>query len=245
MLWIESYRKLPASIRKGIDTVATPLFPAGSRLRKFLELASLPLERRYRGVSLLPGSSINGLFADGFPNAHLDPLEEVWERTLDGNRGWGVLNRLLYADTKTWLVDDILVKADKMTMANSLELRTPFLDYRIVEMAASMPENMKINGNEQKHILKKVVANKVPREIIRRKKMGFPTPIAIMFRHDLNGYMKEILLDRRTLCRGYFSRRGIEKAIAEHERGIDRSQLLWRLLVLEEWHRVFVDRQGN
>jgi asparagine synthase (glutamine-hydrolysing) len=75
--------------------------------------------------------------------------------------------------------------------------------------------------------------------------MGFPTPIAIMFRHDLNGYMKEILLDRRTLCRGYFSRRGIEKAIAEHERGIDRSQLLWRLLVLEEWHRVFVDRQGN
>jgi asparagine synthase (glutamine-hydrolysing) len=242
MSWIESYRNLPAAIRKGIETGTGIVSSAGARWRKFVELASLPLEKRYRGVSLLPRSSFNGLFADVCQNWHLDPLAEEWERIFNGSRQWGNLNRLLHADTKTWLVDDILIKADKMTMANSLELRVPFLDYRIVELAASMPETMKIKGSVKKYILKNLVTDKVPQEIIRREKMGFPTPIEVMFRDHLNGYLKEILLDRRTLGRGYFSRQGIEKAIADHERGIDRSQLLWRLLVLEEWFRVFTDR---
>jgi asparagine synthase (glutamine-hydrolysing) len=97
----------------------------------------------------------------------------------------------------------------------------------------------------KKYVLKRTVRGRVPDEIVHREKMGFPTPIALMFRGQLNGYMKEMLLDGRTLGRGFFSRKGIETAIWEHERGNDRSQLLWRLLVLEEWFRVFVDHNSS
>jgi asparagine synthase (glutamine-hydrolysing) len=245
MLWMERYRTLPGFLRKGINAVGRRITPRGSRSRKYFELAALPLERRYRGVSFLPGSALDGVCVDLRLEGFQDPSEEMWEKVFAETAGWGDLNRLLHADTKTWLVDDILVKADKMTMANSLELRVPFLDYRIVELAAAMPVQMKVRGNVKKYVLKRTVRGRVPDEIVHREKMGFPTPIALMFRGQLNGYMKEMLLDGRTLGRGFFSRKGIETAISEHERGNDRSQLLWRLLVLEEWFRVFVDHNSS
>jgi len=245
MLWMEKYRVLPGFLRKGIDAIGGRIFPRGSRGRKFFELAALPLERRYRGVSFLPGSDLDVVCLGPRLKGLQDPSEEMWARVFAETAGCAGLNRLLYADIKTWLVDDILIKADKMTMANSLELRVPFLDYRIVELAASMPPQMKVRGNSNKFVLKKTVRGKVPDEIVHRQKMGFPTPIALMFRGQLNSYLKEILLDGHTLGRGFFPRKGIETAILEHERGNDRSQLLWRLLVLEEWFRVFVDHNSS
>lgn len=241
MLWIEAYRRLPLAIRKGIGKFAAQAAPTGSRGRKYLDLASLPLESRYRGVSLLPDSSIEGVCPDFISSGRFDPADQEWRRVYRRSEGWTDLSRMLHADMNSWLINDILLKADKMTMANSLELRVPFLDYRVVEAAAAMPDRLKIWGKGKKRILKRLMRGRVPGEILRRKKMGFPTPIAVMFRSQLNGYVKELLLDHRTLARGYFSRAGIEKAISEHENGTDHSQLLWRLIVLEEWFRVFSD----
>lgn len=241
MMWMESHRSLPGPVRNAIEAIAGNIVPAGGRGRKYLDLVKLPLESRYRGVGLLTDSAIEGLIPAVTRNGRSDPSEKVWQQVYNESKQWTTLSRMLHADMNTWLVDDILLKADKMTMANSLELRVPFLDYRVVEAAASMPDKMKIRGNQKKYILKSIVGGKVPREIVHRKKMGFPTPIELMFRSHLNRYLKDILLDHRTLARGYFSRAGIERAISDHERGIDRSQLLWRLLVLEEWFRIFVD----
>ena len=241
MIWTEIYRRIPEPLRKAIPGIVHLGIPSSGRVRKYVDLAALSLEKRYRGVNMLPSMDVNRLLDLDRWAEFEDPEEEVLNKESSASRGWPALNRLLHLDTKTWLPDDILIKADKMTMANSLELRVPFLDYRLVEKAASMPCSMKIRGNEKKRVLKRIVQGRVPDEIIRRKKLGFPTPVATMFRGPLNSFLKDVLLDRKTQQRGYFNYREVEKIIGAHEKGIDFSQLLWRLLVLEEWHRVFVD----
>ena len=240
MLWIETLRNAVGPFLRGRGRIAKFLGHRGERIRKYMNLAALPMEERYRGVNLLSQIELEGVCQNAVEGRMGSP-EEYWHQTFSSGRGWAPLNRLLYADTKTWLVDDILIKADKMTMANSLELRVPFLDYRVVELAASMNPSLKLRHGEKKYILKRIMRKKVPEKILRRPKMGFPTPIALLFRGPLNGYLREILLDSRTQSRGYFDRRGVEGAINLHEQGVDRSQLIWRMLVLEEWHRVFVD----
>jgi asparagine synthase (glutamine-hydrolysing) len=151
---------------------------------------------------------------------------------------------MLYVDLKAWLVDDLLIKADKMTMANSVELRVPFLDFRVVEFAASIPSHMKMRRGDVKWILKKALASQLPREILRRPKVGFPTPLAAMFRRDLRGYVSDVLLSTTARQRGYFNPRVIERLIAEHASGArDHHKVLWQLIVLEEWHRAFIDER--
>jgi asparagine synthase (glutamine-hydrolysing) len=129
-----------------------------------------------------------------------------------------------------------------MTMANSVELRVPFLDYRVVEFAAAVPSEMKLHGADVKWILKRAMANRLPRAILRRTKRGFPTPLAIMFRQNLVDYLKDLLLSGRAAERGYFTPQRVEALIDEHVTGrVDHHKVLWQLVVLEEWHRCFVD----
>jgi len=241
MGWIESYRKLPDSIRKVFDPVFGMM--ASPKLRKYLHLARKPLEQRYCGVSLNGNGYRESLFAQDFYLQCTDGTGSefaamCWKTTA----GHDPLTRMLYNDLNTWLVDDLLIKADKMTMANSVELRVPFLDYRVVEQAATIPSSLKIRGNTSKWILKKAMHNRIPDEIIKRKKVGFPTPLAAMFRCDLSDYLRETLLSSRTLGRGYFDQRSLEQLIEEHfELKSDHHKILWQLIVLEEWHRAFID----
>ena len=111
-------------------------------------------------------------------------LEPV-RRLQDLVRGQKTLDAMLYIDTKTWLPDDLLIKADKMTMANSIELRVPLLDHRVLEFAASLPSRLKLNGHNTKYILKKALSKRIPREISNRKKAGFPVPYGSWLRKDL------------------------------------------------------------
>ena len=120
---------------------------------------------------------------------------------------------MLYVDTKTWLPDDLLVKADKITMANSVELRVPLLDHVILEYAASLPSALKVHGTETKYLLKKTFENIVPQEILDRKKTGFPVPYERWLNNEMRDYVSEMLLDESTLRRGYFKREAIEKMI--------------------------------
>jgi asparagine synthase (glutamine-hydrolysing) len=150
---------------------------------------------------------------------------------------------MLYVDIKSWLVDDLLIKADKMTMANSVELRVPFLDYRVVEYAATIPSHMKIRHGEGKWILKEAMRNRLPNEILQRKKMGFPTPINLLFQQELASYIYDLLLSERAINRAYFKPTAIEALIREHvSKKADHHVVLWKLVVLEEWHRQFVDK---
>jgi asparagine synthase (glutamine-hydrolysing) len=213
------------------------------KLDKYLHLSTQPLEQRYLGVHLYDARLRDAVYTADFRQrlGKTDPrdsLGAVYRKTA----GWDALSRMLYLDTKTWLPNDILIKADRMSMATSIELREPFLDYRLVEFAATIPSRFKIRNGRTKHILKHALRGVLPREILHRPKMGFPTPLAWMFRGDLYTYVRDVLLDSRTRSRGYFDSRVVGQFVDEHLAGkADHHSALWRLLILEEWHRQFAD----
>ncbi len=214
----------------------------GGRLRHWARLAGLPLARRYRGVSrgFLPETKAELL---GCPSiAGRDPgAEAVFGEHFRAAAGRPPLEQMLYADTKTWLADDLLVKADKMTMANSQELRVPFLDHRMVELAASLPSELKVAGGTGKLLLREAMRGVVPRAILERPKKGFPVPTVPLLRR-LGGFSREVLLDRGSACRTWFDAVVVERLLDEHRRGVARwDQEIWCLLSFELWHGVFLD----
>jgi asparagine synthase (glutamine-hydrolysing) len=157
-----------------------------------------------------------------------------------------VVNRMLYVDTKTWLAEDLLLKADKMTMANSIELRVPFLDHKVLEFAASLPGKYKVHGFTTKYILKKLLHERVPQEILKRKKVGFPVPYHSWLRTDLKTWVRDLLLDRQSLERGYFEKSCIESLLSQNDiRGGFYSKEIFSLAVLELWHREFLRGQNS
>jgi asparagine synthase (glutamine-hydrolysing) len=154
---------------------------------------------------------------------------------------YNLLNKMLYVDTKTWLPDELLIKADKMTMANSVELRVPLLDHKILEFAARLPRNQKVHGLTTKYLARKTLTGKIPDAILRRRKAGLPIPYQAWLRKDLRCWVSDILLDRRTIARGYFRPEAVENLIARNTTDTDYSRELFSLAALELWHRTFVD----
>jgi len=217
--------------------------PRLRKLRKYLELAGQPLERRYRGISSYEDGKKKSFYTGGFATRAAQGNERCTaflEGLFKRSSGWDPLSRMLHFDTHTWLVDDLLIKADRMCMATSIELRVPFLDHRLVEYAATLPSSYKNRGGDVKHVLKKSLAGIVPESIIRRKKVGFPTPIEIMFRGELFEYARDLLLSPQALGRGYFERSAVERLLNEHRSGQAKNHReIWQLTVLEEWHRRF------
>jgi asparagine synthase (glutamine-hydrolysing) len=153
----------------------------------------------------------------------------------------GFLEKMLYIDSKTWLPDDLLIKADKMTMANSVELRVPFLDHKVVEFAANVPSKYKVNGRTTKYLLKETLKNVVPEQILARKKTGFPVPYERWLRNEMKDSIQEVLLDGKSLNRNYFNKRKLEEVIKLNQTKGWYSKEIFCLYVLELWHRTFLD----
>src|SRR5260370_19916203 len=153
------------------------------------------------------------------------------------------VDRLLYVDTKTYMVADILTKVDRMSMLNSLEVRVPILDHEFVEYAAGLTADWKLRGNKQKYILRKLAERVgVPREVLYRQKQGFSLPLVHWMRNELKD-MLMILLEPRTLDRGYFAADGVRKLMDDHLlRGKTMTGRIWRLLMFELWHRNFLEK---
>jgi len=151
------------------------------------------------------------------------------------------LNQMLYVDTKTWLPDDLLVKADKMTMANSVELRVPLLDHKILEFAARLPADYKIKGFTTKYILRRAFRGRVPRAILSRKKVGFATPFAGWLLNELREFTHDVLTDRRTLERGYFNKQQFAAFLNRAAGDEGYANEVFSLITLELWHRAFID----
>jgi asparagine synthase (glutamine-hydrolysing) len=149
---------------------------------------------------------------------------------------------MLNLDTKTWLPEDLLIKADKMTMAAAVELRVPFLDHKLVEFAASLPSRFKATAFQSKYIFKKYAEELLPKEIVYRKKRGFPVPVRQWLRGELNAVARDILLSSRTKDRGYFKMHYVEWLFDRHATSCeDLSTNIWNLLILEVWMRLFLD----
>ena len=148
---------------------------------------------------------------------------------------------MLYVDTKTWLPDDLLVKADKMTMATSVELRVPLLDFQILEFAASLPQHYKVNGWQLKRVLKAALGQSVPHKILKRKKTGFPLPYDQWMRHEIKEFVFDTILAKNTASEAYFSKDLILKMLQDNQRGKGYSKEIFCLLVFELWHQKFID----
>jgi asparagine synthase (glutamine-hydrolysing) len=157
--------------------------------------------------------------------------------------GAPLINKMLYIDTKTWLPDDLLVKADKMTMANSLELRVPLLDHKVLEFAASLPPDFKVCGKQTKRILKATFAKVLPKEVLNRRKAGFPIPYESWLRRELKSEVKDVLLSDRATSRGYFRKAEVNRLLhaQTNSSGDKHAKEVFCLLALELWHRQFAD----
>jgi asparagine synthase (glutamine-hydrolysing) len=154
------------------------------------------------------------------------------------------LDRLLYADIKTYLVE-LLMKQDQMSMAASIESRVPFLDHELVEFAATLPDEWKLRGWTTKRVLREAMKGLLPESILNRPKMGFPVPFAAWTRGGWNAVAREILLDRRSRERGILEPRAVDALLRAHAAGAaDGGDRIWSLLNLELWHRTFIDGQG-
>jgi asparagine synthase (glutamine-hydrolysing) len=229
----------------GLNRVA----PNG-RVQKYAYLMGTPFNSYYYSRISGPGTYFNRFGSEFYTAEFAGQINKATSvrpatRYLDGDGAQCSVNRMLYVDTKTALPDDLLLKADKMTMSNSLELRVPLLDHQLLEFAATLPENFKVRGLVTKFIAKRALRSRVPHEILDRKKVGFPVPFGNWLRTELSGYVNDVLLDSRTVTRGYFKRRSIENLIQKHAVSGGYSKEILSLLSLELWHRAFLnnDRQ--
>jgi asparagine synthase (glutamine-hydrolysing) len=156
-----------------------------------------------------------------------------------------LLEKMLATDFNLYLPDVLMVKMDIACMANSLEARSPFLDNEFVELVASFPADLKVRRMTSKYILKRKLKGFLPEEIISRKKMGFGIPVGRWFRKELKQFVNEILLDNASLSRGYFDPQAVMKMVEDHTSGrIDHTSRIWLLIILEMWHKIFVDRKN-
>lgn len=236
------YRHVPlaSSLAPWLACVA-PNELVGSYLRR----AGLPLEHRYTGVSraFWPENRRRLLGSNGSRSGSVADLLASYFATA---RHAGPLNQMLYVDAKVWLPDDLLLKADKMTMANSIELRVPFLDHKLVEFAATLPADLKLRRGTGKRLLRDAMAGVLPKPILTRPKKGFPVPTQLWFRTKLRDFTRDYLLASDSACRDYLDRQALQQLVQEHEEGsADRHQELFTLLVFEFWHRVFIDRRAK
>ena len=236
------YSRLPLSVSSLARRLA-PYVP-GESVRHLLSLTGIPLQSRYRGVSRAFRPNLKRQLFGGNGGRRTDEkLEEVFGGYFDAVAHASPLDQMLYVDIKTWLPDDLLLKADKMTMANAQELRVPFLDHKLVEFAAGVPAELKIQGGSGKALLRRAMKGVLPKTIIGRVKKGFPVPTNPWLRHNLKGLAREALLGSNSACRDYLDGRVLERVVVDHESGrVSRHQEIWTLLIFEYWHRVFMDQ---
>jgi asparagine synthase (glutamine-hydrolysing) len=244
------YRYLPDAMKKRWIPALVGLVPPSRRkkgpinkLKRFVEGSILPESlRHFRWSSFLTERSKLDLYSDDLRRSvnHTDTCSHFtgyFESCGEADRTW----QEQFADIKTYLADDILVKVDRMSMANSLEARTPYLDYRVAEFAAGLPSELKIRGLQTKYLLKRCMRTKLPPCILKRKKEGFSIPMKNWLQQELRPMMEDILSPTRINREGLFNSVYIEKLKADHLNGIaNNAHQLWSLMVFEIWQNTYL-----
>jgi len=224
-----------------------PRLPYGVPGRNFAYSVSLPWAERYlEAVSLAPLQRNCSLLSTEFVElggGELGPLNTS-RRHLRSAPAADPLSQVLYLDTKTYLPGDILTKVDRMSMAASLEVRVPMLDHIFLEWATSLIPKLKMNGRNQKYILARLARRLgVPASVLDRPKMGFALPLVYWIRHELREMTYSLLLEPRSLQRGYFNGNGVRQMLTDFMSGRAEDPLpVWRLLMFELWQRNFLER---
>jgi len=240
------FDRLPGWARRAASAVGerlpsdrhSPLLNLSRLAKGFLESAGLPFEARYRAyVQVFPLQEVQRLLRLNGA-ARPDMIADAFRHAGGGD----ALNRMLAVDAETQLPDDLLMLTDKMSMATSLECRVPLLDHELVELAARMPEEVKIRGGRLKHAMKEAVADLLPRDILERKKRGFGTPMGAWLKDDLAPLVRGLLSESVVKGRELFHYPAVQELIASHEANrIDGTDRLLGLMNLEIWSRIYLD----
>jgi len=244
----EYYRKVPVVLRNGFTKIIRRLPPSSQKkgfvniLQRFGEGSSLPVDGRHiRWQYFITGKEREYLYTNNLTielhNVHsFDVINNYYSRDNADDR----LSKEQYVDIKMYLTDDILVKVDRMSMANSLEARVPFLDHEFVEFSATIPSALKLRGLTTKYILKKTQSRLLPKEIIHRKKQGFSIPMKNWLRDELNDMMLGVLSRERIKEKGYFIYEHVNKLIQQHLEGKrNNAHKIWALMTFELWHELY------
>lgn len=248
---LTAFDRLPRSVKRVLTSQYWDQLPGGrgnrslvARARQRLNvLRQSPTARYVHWVSLLDRRRRHALYSDAFAEtiAGNEP-EAILEGALLRSSRRSAGTQAMLADLQTYLPGDLLTKVDIASMAHGLECRSPFMDHHVVELAASIPFRHHVSGDTAKPMLVGALGNMIPRAIARRPKMGFSVPLERWFRGQLRPLVREALLTREAEERGYFEPAAVRRMVAEHMDGTsDRSQEIWALLCLEQWHRTYLD----
>jgi asparagine synthase (glutamine-hydrolysing) len=244
-----------AALLRSLARGAAGLCPAGARRtgllargRRFLDGMGERPERRYaRWFCHFHGERKADLCTPSFLQAagEQDDLADLLQAFREADAP-DLLDATMGVDVGLYLPDDLLVKVDLASMAHGLEARSPFLDHEFMEFAASIPSDLKVRGRETKRILKRALADILPEPVLSRRKMGFGVPIDHWLRHELKDLAYETLLAPRAAARGYFRQETVRRLLDEHAAGrANWHYPLWTLLMLEQWHRTYIDGDGE
>lgn len=237
--WI--YRGLPAVLRDSLLTPLADALPRNEQLKRAIRSLGShdEVERMARIYTVLDDELRAELIAGDVSDG--DGLSAAIRRWHGDAAKLDSLGKMLYVDARLSLADNLLLYADKMAMAVSLEARVPFLDLELMALAESIPTSLKIRNLKQKIILKRAMARWLPPDVLRRKKVGFGTPVDEWMRGEMRTLLEDRLLDRASACRTYFRPDVIERMVREHARGRhDHKRALFSLLTFEVWHDLFI-----
>ena len=233
-------RRVPAPVR-GLSRLLGNMMPEGMKGRRFLQHLGLTGPRRYLdSVTLLGRNQQRALFSDEIaPHVLRQDMWHDLSQCLAKQDHW--LSALQYLDFKHYLPLDILTKVDRMSMAHSIEARVPLLDHKLVEFAATIPPELKLQGGSTKHIFKQALRGILPDSVLDRRKQGFAVPLGQWFRKEPKGFLHDLLLSDRGRARGIFNSAYIEKMLGMHHSGRHLDLELWTLISFELWCRRFLD----
>jgi asparagine synthase (glutamine-hydrolysing) len=240
---LAGYFRLPIRLRTPLQRVArhaAPLMGRGQRLVR--GSVRDPFEAYFATLVHLHPETRSELYSSEMMS-HVSQEQLAPLRYMQAHPHRALLDSMLDADVNNTLPDDLLVKMDVATMANSLEGRSPFLDHKLMEFMARVPSGLKLRGGESKYLLKSALRQILPAEILARKKKGFGVPLGRWLRNDLREKLVDTVLSDRALARGYFRPEAVQEMVKTLLQGSDRFQYqLWDLLVLERWHQMYIDQ---
>ncbi|QSX09140.1 asparagine synthase (glutamine-hydrolyzing) [Alkalibacter rhizosphaerae] len=231
------FDKIPEWTKGALNQLSHKL-PEGLRGKSFLYRGTTPMERRYVGNANIFSQQVKSKILRNFDEELYN--EAITKVFYEEAATYDKITKMQYIDINTWLKGDILHKADRMSMANSLELRVPFLDKEVFKVAATLKTEDKVNGKVTKHALREAFKDILPPHVTMRKKLGFPVPISHWLRDEMHDWAKDLIRESQT--DEYLIKAEVERMLESHRKGeIDFGRRIWTVLMFMLWHRTFLE----
>lgn len=238
---LKMFSYMPQWLKRSLGTFAEQL-PSGVKGRNFFIRGSKSVEERFFGNALIFSEDMKREMIRSDENAAYESPRSLTGRFYENAQGYDDVLKMQYLDIHTWLRGNILMKADKMTMANSLELRVPFIDPDVFEFAASIPTKYKIADGTTKHVLREAMKDELPRDVQRRKKLGFPVPTRHWLKNEFYEWARTLITESH--IDQWLDRTLVLNMLEQHKEGqADHGRKIWTILIFILWHRIFIEQK--